>query len=346
MNVIINLNLKPITKELLLEKITDLEIYRMYMDEDVSTKGNISSPLREDKKNSFGFFKGKSGEICFNDFVLGSGECIKFVMLKFGLSWFEALSKIALDACLEDQFIIKNTFKTNVLTSNHTTTRKEIIKQLNAKALAKTSREWNLYDLAFWNQFGITKKTLEKYRVKPVSHIHSGTEKKIIPADKLAYSYTEIKDGKETFKIYQPNNENYKWLNIHDDSVWQGWTQLPTSGEKLIITKSLKDVMSIHDVTGIPAVSLQTESALPKEAIMNQLKSRFDIVYILYDNDFDKETNWGRQFSDTLTTKFGLYQMEIAEEFRSKDFSDLVKNHGEKFAKEYLTELMADALPF
>jgi len=346
MNVIINLNLKPITKELLLEKITDLEIYRMYMTEDVSTKGNISSPLREDKKNSFGFFKGESGEICFNDFVLGNGECIKFVMLKFGITWFEALSKIALDAGLQDEFIIKNTFKTNVNASSYLTTREEIIKQLNAKALTKTSRDWTMQDLAFWNQFGITHEILQKYRVRPVAYIHAGIEKKIIKADTLAYSYTEIKDGKETFKIYQPKNDNYKWLNTHDDSVWQGWEQMPATGKQLIITKSLKDVMSIVNVTGIPAVSLQTESALPKESIIDELKSRFKKVYLLYDNDFDKEVNWGRQFSDNLTSKFNLWQLEIPDEYKSKDFSDLVNNCGQKIAKECLIELINNAVPF
>jgi len=346
MNVIINLNLKPITKELLLTKITDLEIYRMYMNEDVSTKGNISSPLREDKKNSFGFFKGESGEICFNDFVLGHGECVKFVMLKFGITWFEALSKIALDAGLENEFIIKNTFKTNVNASNYLTTREEILKQLNAKALAKTSRDWTLKDLAYWGQFGITYLILNKYRVRPVAYIHAGIERKIIQADTLAYSYTEIKDGKETFKIYQPNNGNYKWLNTHDDSVWQGWEQMPATGKQLIITKSLKDVMSIVNITGIPAVSLQTESALPKENIIDELKSRFEKVYLLYDNDFDKEINWGRQFSNNLTSKFNLWQLEIPDKYKSKDFSDLVKNHGQKIAKECLIELINNAVPF
>lgn len=342
----INLNLKHVTKEGLLSLLTDLEIYRMYMKEDVNTKTIMNSPLRDDIKPSFGFFIGESGELCFKDFVLGSGDCIKFVMLKFGLSYFEALSKIALDANLEDEFIIKNTFKTNVNTSNHLKTREEIIKDLNSKALGKTSRNWTLNDLTFWNKYGITKKTLDKYRVNPVAYLHVGIHKKIISADKLAFSYTEYKDGQETFKIYQPENADYKWLNTHNDSTWQGWEQLPQSGDVLLITKSLKDVMSITDVCGYPTVSLQTESALPKEHVLEQLKQRFKCIYVLYDNDFDKETNWGRQFSNNLVNKFNLWQLEIPDEYKSKDFSDLVLNHGEKVAKQCLEQLIAEALPF
>jgi len=342
----INLNLKHVTKEGLLHFLTDLEIYRMYMKEEVDTRGNMCSPLRDDLKPSFGFFIGESGELCFNDFVLGSGDCIKFVMLKFGLSYFEALSKIALDANLEDEFIIKNTFRTNINTSNHLKTREDIVKDLNSKALGKTSRNWTLSDLAFWNKYGITKKTLDKYRVLPVSYLHVGINKKIISADKLAFSYTEYKDGNETFKIYQPENVEYKWLNTHNDSTWQGWEQLPETGESLIITKSLKDVMAITDVLGLPVVSLQTESALPKEHVLDQLKQRFKTIYILYDNDFDKDTNWGRQFGKKLEERFNLMQIEIPDEYKSKDFSDLVLNHGEKAAKECLLKLIEESLPF
>lgn len=342
----INLNIKHVTKECLLSFLTDLEIYRMYMKEEVDTKGNMCSPLRDDLKPSFGFFIGESGELCFNDFVLGSGDCIKFVMLKFGLSYFEALSKIALDANLENEFIIKNTFRTNINTSNHLKTREDIVKDLNSKALGKTSRNWILSDLAFWNKYGITKKTLDKYRVLPVSYLHVGINKKIISADKLAFSYTEYKDGNETFKIYQPENVEYKWLNTHNDSTWQGWEQLPETGDSLIITKSLKDVMAITDVLGLPVVSLQTESALPKEHVLDQLKQRFKTIYILYDNDFDKETNWGRQFGKKLEERFNLMQIEIPDEYKSKDFSDLVLNHGEKVAKECLLKLIEESLPF
>jgi hypothetical protein len=341
----INLNSKTITKELLLNKLTDIEIYKMYLPKDTEMSGISHSPFRDDLKPSFGFFVGKSGELCFNDFVLGSGDCIKFVMLKFGLSFFEALSKIALDAGLESEFIIKNTFKTNVNSSNSFKTREEIIKDLNTKALSKTSREWTIVDLAFWSKFGITKKTLEDYRVSPVSYLHIGLDKKIIKADQLSYCYTEYKDGKETFKIYQPSNKQYKWLNNHNSSTWQGWDQLPQTGKKLIITKSLKDVMAIKDVMGIPAVSLQTESSLPKEQVIDELKKRFDTIFVLYDNDYDKETNWGRQFGNNLSDKFNLFQIEIDEKLESKDFSDLVKNKGAKTAKEYLLTILIE-VPF
>jgi len=343
--MVINLNKTFVSKDALLKLINDYEIYSMYMDmSQMSTKkANMLSPLREESKPSFGFFIGESGELCFNDFLLGSGDCFKFVMLKFGLSFFEALSKVALDANLEGNFIIKNTFRTNV-NASPSVEREEFVKTVNSSTLGKTSRAWDIRDYSFWNQFGITKPTLDKYNVQPLTYLHVGLQKNIIKTDFHTYCYNETKDGKHTFKVYQPYNSDYKWLNNHDDSVWQGWTQLPEKGEVLVITKSLKDVMSITDVTGIPAVSLQAENVHPKEQVMEELKSRFKFIFLLYDNDCDKAVNWGRQFGSNLANKFGLIHKEIEEQYKSKDFSDLVKNHGYKFAKEYLEELVS--LPF
>jgi len=338
----INLNKKTVTKDLLFQYMTDLEIYRMYMDQDITTKGNMKSPLRNDEKPSFGFFIGENHELCFKDFVLGSGDCIKFVQMKFGLTYFEALSKIALDANLQDEFYIKNTFRTNVNTTPYTKTREDIISDLNTHKLRKKSRAWSLQDVSFWNQYAITKDTLLKYNVEPISHVFIG--EKIIPADKNAYCFKEFKDGVETYKIYQPSNPNYKWLNNHNESVWQGWEQLPKNGEILIITKSLKDVMSIHDVCGLPAISLQTEAARPKDHIVEQLRARFDTLFLLYDNDYDKDQNWGRQFGNKLADEYGFIQIEIDDVYKSKDFSDLVKNHTAVVAKKYL--LNAIKLPF
>jgi len=342
---VINLNKTFVSKQELLKHLTDYDIYKMYIGSaNMPIKGNMKSPLRKDDNPSFGFFIGESGELCFKDFILGSGDCIKFVMLKFGLSFFEALSKIALDANLDDEFIIKNTFRTNILAAPSDPNREDFIKTVNSSYIGKTSRSWDIRDYSFWNQFGITKPILDRYNVNPISYLHVGINKVIVKTDFHTYCYNEMKDGKHTFKIYQPNSTQFKWLNNHDESVWQGWSQLPEKGSDLIITKSLKDVMSIVAVTGIPAVSLNSETVYPKHQVMDELIERFDNVFVLYDNDYDKSINWGREFGKKLSNQFDICQKEIEDKYKSKDFSDLVKNHGYKFAKEYLEELIS--VPF
>lgn len=339
--MVINLNKKMVTKESLLEKVSDWDVFNMYIPGELNLKDPILSPLREESKPSFGLFIGERGDICFKDFKLGSGDCIKFVQMKFGLDYFEAMSKIALDAKLDGQFIIKNTFKTNV-NAAPTISRDTVITAGEKFNLTKRSRKFELFDLAFWNQFGIDYDTLVKYNVTPVSHIFfSG---KIVVADKYAYCFTEHKDGVETYKIYQPFNETYKWLNSHNESVWQGWEQLPKTGDKIIITKSLKDVMAIDKTLNIPTVSLQAEGVMPKEHIIEQLRHRFRTIFLLYDNDYDKEINWGREFGEKISDKYNLIQIEIDESYKSKDYSDLIKSVGKDIAKSILEK--ATELPF
>lgn len=331
--MVFNLNKKIVTKKNLLEHIQDIDVYRFYTGKEVEIKKVISSPLRDDENPSFGYFIGESNEICFKDFVLGGGDFVKFVELLFGLTFFEALSKIVIDFNLKYYFYYKESDKTiKKYDPNKFEDREKIISKSNNFVLKKKKKEFKLHDLVFWKQFGIDIDLLELYNVEAISHFFINGN--IIKADKHAYSFIEYKDNKETYKIYQPYSEKYKWINGHNDSVWQGWEQLPEKGDVLIITKSLKDVMSISNILEIPSVSLQCENILPKKHVFEQLKERFNIIYLWYDNDFDKETNWGRKFSENISNEFDIPTLEIDSKYKTKDFSDLVKKYGEKKAKK------------
>lgn len=337
---------KPlVTKQGILEYIQDIDVYKKYMDgKDVELRGGLHSPLREDNNPSFGFFIGKDGEVCFKDFVKGSGDFVKFVQIKFNIDFIQALSKIIVDFNIQDNFVYKKYDNVVNKTTYNKQDRTNLVKNGNPVRLNKRSRDWRMYDVKFWSDFGITRKTLDKYYVKPIDYIFINDQ--IIKADKYAYCFTEYKDGLETFKIYQPFNEKYKWLNNHDYSTWQGWEQLPESGSHLIITKSLKDVMAITEVYGIPAVSLQAESVTPKTHIIEELKNRFFNVYLLYDNDFDKDENWGQIFAEKLSKEFDIENVFIPTIYKSKDFSDLIKNTNKEEAITILEQELNNILPF
>lgn len=207
--------------------------------------------------------------------------------------------------------------------------------------LGKRAREWKSHDVLYWKQFGIGKETLELFKVQPIDFIFIGDN--CFPADKYAYCFIEMKDGVETYKIYQPYNESYKWINNHNNSVWQGWTQLPQSGHNLVITKSLKDVMALHEL-GFTAVSLQSENLFPKRHVFKQLSDRFKYIEILYDNDYDSETNWGKLFGDKLAKELGLSDCYIPDKYEAKDTSDLIAKYGKNKAKEIISKEVL--LPF
>lgn len=343
-----DLNKKLITKRDILNETTDVDIYRFYVGGDINFSHKIKSPLRtDDVRPSLGFFKGESGEICFNDFVLGGGDCIKFVQLLLGLDFFEALSQIAIDFGFSDKYIVKKISKSDkVYDSSKYESRDKIISKITSFNLGIKRREWAAYDYAYWLQFGIDADTLEKYNVVPVSYIFMNGQP--IQAEKYAYAYIEFKDEIETYKIYQPFSESYKWLSNHNGSVWQGWSQLPATGKILIITKSLKDVMAIDSITGVPVVSLQSETTMPKDSIIQELRDRFEEIWLLYDNDYDKTVNWGHKFGQELSELFFIHQIEIDEIYKSKDFSDLVKSTSPGTASTVLKQLISayDNAPF
>lgn len=59
---------------------------------------------------------------------------------------------------------------------------------------------------------------------------------------------------------------------------------LPESGDYVVITKSLKDVMVLYEF-GIPAIAPISENCYLTEAQHAKLVRRFKHVVLLYDND-------------------------------------------------------------
>ena len=139
----------------------------------------------------------------------------------------------------------------------------------------------------------------------------------------VAYAYQEFKDNQVTYKIYQPYSKEFKWTNNTNYTVHQGYRQLPDSGELLVITKSLKDVMSLLDVIGITAVGIQSESVMMKDSVMNEYKRRFTKVICLFDND-----DAGKRLSKKYSDKYNVPHFFMPEMEDVTDFSDLVKAVG------------------
>ena len=67
--------------------------------------------------------------------------------------------------------------------------------------------------------------------------------------------------------------------------------------------------MSIKSLLNIPSVSLQAEGTTPKPHIIEELKERFETIYVLYDNDYDKEQNWGQLFGNEIADRYNLINL-------------------------------------
>lgn len=309
----------------ILNKVSEVDILNHYLG--ISTLPIlINSPFRQDKNPSVSVFINRNNNVIFKDFgTHKSYNLWSFLEDYWCCSYEEVLNRLNKD--LNNIKNIKGTLKV--------THYKQYIHK--SSKLEVTIREWREHDLQYWESYGINLEWLKFGRVYPISHIFINNNR--FPAEKYAYVYVEKKDGNITMKVYQPFSDRMKWLSKHDNSVWDLWDRLPEKGNKLIITSSRKDALCIWANTGIPAISLQGEGYIPKEHVVQQLKDRFEIVYVLYDNDFNSDINNGRNFGKVLSGKFNLRQIEIPTEWKSKDTSDLCFNWGKLIVKQVIEEL-------
>ena len=318
----INLNDKKyqpreLTKEDLLAKYSEEDIFKNYIG-DFELGEVYRSPIRSDDTiPSFNIFYSKRhGCLLFKDFAGKRGDCIRFVQALLGLQTYQdAINQI--DKDMHTHISIPKTERVEKPRLEKASSTIDIVAKI-----------WDKHELDWWSQFGITKPTLERYFVYPIHGYY--LNKDYIETKGLTFAYAEYKDNNYTYKIYRPlaTKEN-KWRTNHPYGVHQGYRQLPHSGEIMIVTKSLKDVMSIWENTDIPAIGVQSETSYIKDSVMDEYKFRFDKVLTLFDND--------RQGTDQAETYIKLYDIPsifIPKEYECKDFSDLVKKMGKKNAIE------------
>lgn len=323
---------KPyINRDRLFSEISDENIFRYYISK-LEIGKIMRSPLRKDKVPSFGvFYASKYNQLFYKDFKLGSGDCIKFVSTLYNISYHEAISQIAKDFNLDNKYKLNFDRGRTQLIGEFKPSIDKTYKKV-PKIIDISTRSWTNYDIVFWRSFGISISTLEAYDVHPVKYLFINND--IFPVDKYAYAYREYKDDKITYKVYQPFSV-FKWISNHNKTVHQGYKQLPVSGNLLLITKALKDVMSLCDVTGIPSVGIQNETILIKSSVMDEYKNRFKQVMTLFDND-----PAGITLAFRYKTLYGISFITIPYKYGCKDFSDLVKKEGIDKSKEIIRDLI------
>jgi chorismate mutase len=311
-----------ITKEQLLEKYSDYDIYKQYIG-DFDVGEVFRSPLRrDDDRPSFNIFYSKRYDrLLFKDFAGKRGDCIKFVQLLLSLSTYrDAIDRINSD--------MSHSTSVRITTS-------EVVKKSKASMrMSIVVREWEDRDLEYWRQYHISPPTLKHYNVVPIQGFYTYNVYK--ETKDIAYAYLEYKDDTLTYKVYRPTvSKNDKWRSNTPYGVHQGYTQLPHNGDILIITKSLKDVMSIYENTIIPSIAVQSETCFIKDTVIDEYKFRFDKVATLFDND-----KQGKEQAESYEKMYDIPAIFIPDKFGVKDFTDLVKTIGIHNATEELNNLL------
>lgn len=306
-----------------LARVSEYDIFAKYIGE--FKIGYIyKSPLREDNNPSFGIFVShKTGSLLYKD--LASDDCgnvFKFVKRLKNLSTYkDTILEIIKDFNIDS----KNTGDSLARSTAHTIKQRDTV-------ITVVRKKFNETDMKFWSAFGISRDVLETYKVAAISkYLVNGVIKGGYEQVSPLYCYKVF----NKFKIYKPfGSKIMKWRGNLNSLDIQGFEQLPDKGELLIITKSLKDVMVLHEM-GYDAVAPSSESTHIPEIVMNNLKRRFKRIIIFYDRD-----RAGMEFARKLSRTYHLNAIFINKKYKIKDISDLVKNLGYAKALSIFTKMI------
>lgn len=306
-----------ITLDWILSKVTEYDIYAKYIGQ--FKVGMIyNSPFRKDKNPSFGIYYSKrTKQLLFKDH--GTGECgniVKFVSLFTGKTEYSDILSDIVD-------------KLNITNSTKLVSSKQYIPSTET-VIGVVRQEFTDVDINYWKQFNISIDTLKKFNVNSIKYyLCNGIVKGTYKRENPMYAYKVYNN----FKIYRPLADKYtKWRNNLTDYDIQGYEQLPQKGDILFITKSMKDVMCLYEM-GIPAISPSSESTFLPKDVLEQLKTRFKRIIILFDRDVA-----GVKRSRKLSRETGLEAIFINKKFKAKDVSDAVKANSFEEIKNWLNE--------
>lgn len=369
-----NINSNKLSRALILEKISQESIFSAYFNLSIDviqhcidTGELICSPIREDKHPTVGFRYDNRGRLKMRDFS--------------GVYWGDCFDAVAtvLSTIYDRQFDVTNKKDFIDILRHITFTFKDvwygkevdpIISASIKKALTVIKhtkpiievvvREWNHKDEAYWNQFGITLKSLNTNFIYPVDQYY--INRKTNPHPKYFNDYKDPcycyhlgtdRNGVNNVKLYFPLRPKGTNRFITNSNHLEGIYNLDkTNYDIIIITKSTKDrlaiscrILKLKAISGflndlnIGVINIPHETYKLRHIEFNWLKSKLkseSCIISLMDND---ETGYNE--ADFLKSFYNIAPVFIPKRFDCKDFADFVKKTSEdninKTIKTFIT---------
>jgi hypothetical protein len=327
-------NKVPLTKENVLARVEEADLFHKYLGIKPGKK-SYRNPLRKDNNPTCSFYKSeRNNRLMFHDFGMGrSWDCFAVIMTKFNLGFWQALEKVNEDY----QLRLGTCDPTPPLKAKETKELKKVIKE--KPVFTWIERSFDEDDLIYWNSQGVEKTQLRLFNVIAVEKVYLNNSLMAISTKKNPiYAYTYPSSG--NIKFYRPLTplRADKWFgNVTTEDI-NGYDQLPYVGDLLILTKSLKDVMALHNL-GYTAIAPQGEGN--RIELNNQLQAVipfFDDLVILYDND-----KAGREHSARISEALKCPSIEIPEELGTKDVAETIQKWKKKRTKKLLKTLIQNS---
>ena len=265
------------------------------------------------------YYNQRKGKYMFKDFSSGKGgDAVTLVKELYNLKFHKACQKIVDEY---NDYVVENKTGYNV---------ENIEVQPKYRVDKYEKRMWTTLDQQFWTQFNIGTKLLTMYNVFPLSHYTMARGDDEIQIKGL-YIYGYFKNDGTLYKIYQPKTMDKKFIKV-DDYI-QGLEQVKPH-DYLIITSSLKDVMSIKSLKiHTDVIAPDSENTIIKKDLMEHFIKSYKKVVLLFDNDEP-----GLESMKKYKELYPALSISILP--MSKDVSDSIKDFGVKEVKTRLVLIL------
>ena len=296
----------------------------------LSCKKLFTSVLRKDNHVTCSFYKSKSGILYMHDFATNEHlDCWNIVMQLYNCNYYDALNIIA-----QDFGFVEGTHK-NVSPPKLVND----LKETESSKIQVQIKDFTEKELEWWNQFGISKKLLKKYHVFSLQHVFLNGQLRFTSSEQCpiyGYYFGKDKNHEEKWKIYFPMRQEFRFLNNVSKKTLQGYHQLPKTGDLLVITKSMKDCISLYGF-GIPACAPNSETLFVNDKQLEEFKQRFKHILVVYDQDKPGKHNMWLIRKQHPELNFFTMPKDLA-----KDFTDSVQLVGVDKMRELVKEFISN----
>jgi hypothetical protein len=321
---------QKLTKESILSKITEYDIFRWYMPTKSWKLNAVTySPFRNESNPSF-IIGNKWGSLSFVDFADMSkrGDCFEFVKLLFNLaSLHDVLVKIDSDFGLG-------------ISSKPTGEYKQIVAEYKQPTDVKrysfiqvVTRKFTNEELAYWNQYHQDIQDLKANNIYSIKKLYFNKQLFPLKDSELRFGY--FYDGH--WKIYRPHSDRkIKWVPNNVPITAMDGKQDITNCDTAFINKSKKDYMVMKKVFPC-CCAVQNESiGCFSEENVQYIKDNSKRQILSFDSDVPGVTN-----SQQITQLFGFEYCNVPKSYLKegiKDWADLAKTHGLQVIEDYLKQ--------
>ena len=320
-----------LTTDSILEKISEYDIYKLYMPHQ-NWKINVVtySPFRNEKNPSF-IIGYRGGALRYCDFGDSSkkGGCFDFVMMLFNISLREAMLMIDRD------------FDLGIVTGSSTRNYERIVSDY-AQPTATSKREYFIQvktrkftneELAYWNGYYQDIDDLRANNVYSIDTLYLNKQKFPIKDTELRFGY--LYEGH--WKIYRPfADKKNKWMPNNVPITMMDGLEDIKDCDVAFINKSKKDYMVMKKVFPCCCAVQNEGMGCFSEENVEYIKENSERQILSFDSD---ET--GVKNSQMITDKFGFEYCNVPRIYLDegiKDWADLARIHGLKTIEKYLTQ--------